>query len=187
MQGQLRRFLFQFRTPSHEESPFACLSWLVIRLVYDLLDDCFAFFQSHWSCLSDRAGPDRTRIRIPCGRETLLSKARSQRQVTDFIASDYILMILDQRDVFRPWSLGSLSCGVGDSLSFSQFIEAHAFNIRVVEEHVLVRAGINETETLVRQSLDRTFSHSSHFLKRDSATHSETTRSEQDFVARTTL
>jgi hypothetical protein len=52
------------RTPSHEESSFACLSWLVIRLVYDLSDDCFAFFQSHWSRLSDRAGPDRTRSRI---------------------------------------------------------------------------------------------------------------------------
>ncbi len=93
-------------------------------------------------------------------------------------------MVLDQRDVFRPWSLRPLSFGVRDALSFAQFIEAHALNVRIVEKHVLVRSGVNETETFVRQPLDRTFGHSSHFLKKDSATLSETTRSKKDYVAR---
>ena len=92
-------------------------------------------------------------------------------------------MVLDQPDVFRAWSLGSLSFGVRDALPFAQFIETHAFNVRIVEKHVLVRSGVNKTEAFVRKPLDRTFSHLSHFLKKDSATLSETTRSKKDYVA----
>ena len=91
-------------------------------------------------------------------------------------------MVLDQRDVLRPWSLGSLSFGIRDALTFSQVIEAHAYYVRMMEKNVLVRSGVNETKAFVRQPLDRTFSHTSYFPKIDSATLFETTRSKKDYV-----
>jgi hypothetical protein len=93
-------------------------------------------------------------------------------------------MVLDQRDVFRLRSLRSFSFGVRDALSFAQFLEAHTLKGRVVEEHILVRSDIDETETFVRQSLDRTLSHSSHFPNKKTLRRFPTTRPKQDSVAR---
>jgi hypothetical protein len=44
-------------------------------------------------------------------------------------------------------------------LTFAQVLEASTFYIRRVEEHVLVRSVLDESESLVRQPFDLTFSH----------------------------
>jgi hypothetical protein len=44
-------------------------------------------------------------------------------------------------------------------LGLLEFFEAHRFKARMVEKQVLISSGVDKTETPVRQSLDRTFSH----------------------------
>ena len=48
VRGQVKRFLVQLRSPFHEDSPFACLLQLMIRLIHKLLDNRFPLFKNHW-------------------------------------------------------------------------------------------------------------------------------------------
>ncbi len=41
------RFLFQLRTPFHEDTALACLLWFVIRFIHDLPDNRFVLLQNH--------------------------------------------------------------------------------------------------------------------------------------------
>ena len=53
VRGQVKRFLVQLRSPFHEDSPFACLLQLMIRLIDKLLDNRFPLFKNHWLFLPD--------------------------------------------------------------------------------------------------------------------------------------
>ncbi len=62
-------------------------------------------------------------------------------------------------DVFGSWALGTTAFGVGHALTFTKFIEAYAIKTRRVKKHVLAGAGVDESETFVRQPLNCTFRH----------------------------
>ena len=66
---------------------------------------------------------------------------------------------LDRLDVFRSWSLWSLSLIERHSLSFLEIVIAHPFEIRTVEKHVLTVPQVDETKTFVCQLFDCTFCH----------------------------
>lgn len=52
-----------------------------------------------------------------------------------------------------------MTFGERHPLAFLQVIVPNAFQIGHVEKHVFACSGVDESETLVRQSLNRTFSH----------------------------
>ncbi len=64
VRGQVKRFPGQLRPPFHEDSPFACLLQLMIRLIHKLLDNRFPLFKNHWLFLPDLGQLDRTRSRL---------------------------------------------------------------------------------------------------------------------------
>lgn len=66
---------------------------------------------------------------------------------------------LAQPDVLCSWTLWPLPRVVGDTLSFTKFFVAYPFKVGHVKEHVVACSSVDETETLVRQPLDRTFCH----------------------------
>ena len=68
----------------------------------------------------------------------------------------------DQLHVFGSWTLLSPSFGKRDSLAFLEFFVLNFFKTRMVEKQVLFRSGVDESEALVRQPLDRTFCHFVH-------------------------
>jgi len=68
-------------------------------------------------------------------------------------------------DVLGSRSLRSLPFRVGNSLAFLELFETDSLEVRRVEEQVIVGTGVNESETPVRQTLDRAFSHLSIALK----------------------
>ena len=68
--------------------------------------------------------------------------------------------LLDWPDVFGPRSFRTLPFGKRHALSFMEFFVSHPFEIRHVEEHVLAGACVDKSKALVRQPLNRTFSHS---------------------------
>ncbi len=68
----------------------------------------------------------------------------------------------DDFDVLGAGTLWSMACIEGHALSLLQLIERRAFDGRLVEEHVVVRPGIDESKALVGESLDCTFSHFFH-------------------------
>lgn len=81
---------------------------------------------------------------------------------------------LDGSNVFSAWTFGSTALCVRNSLTFLKFFECDALEIRHVEEHILARSGVNESEAPVCNSFDRAFCHSSQpsekvVLKRNSA------------------
>jgi hypothetical protein len=62
-------------------------------------------------------------------------------------------------DVFGIRSLRAASFRELNSLTFAEVIESHALEGRHVEEQVFARAHVDESKALVRQTLNRTFSH----------------------------
>jgi hypothetical protein len=65
----------------------------------------------------------------------------------------------DDLYVLGPRSLRSLAFVERNALPLLEVLEANTFDRRHVEEEVLPRPGLDESEALVRQSLDRSFSH----------------------------
>ncbi len=66
---------------------------------------------------------------------------------------------LDRLDVLGDWPLLPMSFGVRHLLSFLEFFECHPFEVRRVEEQVLVGPCVDKTKTSVRQPFDRAFCH----------------------------
>ena len=62
-------------------------------------------------------------------------------------------------DVLGSRTLRSLAFIERNALAFLELIEANAFKVRVVEEHVFARRRVDESEAFVRQLLDRAFCH----------------------------
>jgi hypothetical protein len=62
-------------------------------------------------------------------------------------------------NVFRTGTLRALSGIELNLLTLTEVVVGDALDARVVEEHVVSGAGINETETLVSKPLNRAFSH----------------------------
>jgi len=73
--------------------------------------------------------------------------------------------VLDGRHMFSARPFGSLSFGVGHLLSLAKLLEARPFNAGRVEKQILGFSGVDEAKALVRELLDRTFSHSKPFKK----------------------
>ena len=80
----------------------------------------------------------------------------------------------DWLDVFGCWSFWSSSFGELDSLSLLELFVLNSSKTRMVEEQILVRSNVDKSESLVRQSLDRAFSHLSNSSKSVSAALPET-------------
>jgi hypothetical protein len=80
----------------------------------------------------------------------------------------------DRFDVFGTRAFWSASFGELDSLSLVEFFVLNSFKTRMVEEQILVRSNVDKSESLVRQSLDRAFSHLSNSSKSVSAALPET-------------
>lgn len=74
-------------------------------------------------------------------------------------------IVLDGSHPFGAWPLWSPTFFVLHGLAFAKLVEARFLDIGRVEEHVLVRPRVDETKTLVRQSLNRTFSHQTHTFR----------------------
>ena len=75
----------------------------------------------------------------------------------------------DWPNVFGPRPLGAVSWIVRDALPLAETIEIRSFDIRHVKEHVLVRSGLDKSETLVRQPFDASLSHAITFHRNNSA------------------
>lgn len=82
-----------------------------------------------------------------------------QKKPTQSVGFFFVQSNSNRSDILGPWPLRSTSLGVGHSLSFLELLVAHSFEVGHVEEHVFAGSVIDETETLVRQLLDRAFSH----------------------------
>jgi len=67
---------------------------------------------------------------------------------------------LDRLHVLGPRSLRTLTLRERDPLSLPEVLETDAFASRHVEEEIVAGTGLNESEALVRQTLDSAFSHS---------------------------
>jgi len=67
--------------------------------------------------------------------------------------------VLDKCYLFGTGTLGTLTFNIGNSLTFTEFFEGSSFDVRTVEKHVLACASVNESKTLVSQTLDCTFRH----------------------------
>ena len=65
----------------------------------------------------------------------------------------------DKLDVLSSRTLWALSFGVRNSLPLAKLLVTHAFQTRLMEKHVLGCARVDKSEALVRQPLDRAFSH----------------------------
>jgi hypothetical protein len=75
----------------------------------------------------------------------------------------------DWPNVFGPRPFRAVSWIVRDALPLTETIEIRALDIRHVKEHVLVRSGLDKSETLVRQPFDASLSHAITFHKNNSA------------------
>jgi hypothetical protein len=67
---------------------------------------------------------------------------------------------VENADVLGARTLGAATFVVRDLLALAKILEPHALDGGHVEKHVRAGAVLDETETLVREPLDRTFSHS---------------------------
>ena len=74
-------------------------------------------------------------------------------------------LILEDANVLGARTLRTTALVEGHLLAFAELLEADAFDGRHVEEQVGARLVRDETETLVSETLDRTFSHAA-FLQR---------------------
>src|SRR4029078_3196984 len=66
---------------------------------------------------------------------------------------------LDDAHVLGARALRTAAFVVGHLLAFAQILVPTALDGRHVKEHVLARAVVDESETLIAQTLDRTFCH----------------------------
>jgi hypothetical protein len=66
---------------------------------------------------------------------------------------------LEGANSFCAGTLGAFAYLERDLLSLLELVETDALNGRHVEEHVLATACLDESKTLVSETLDRTFSH----------------------------
>ena len=71
----------------------------------------------------------------------------------------YVQTTSEGLDILGARSSGSRGRRVGHVLPFSKALVAHALHAGAVEKQVLVAASADESESLVRQSLDSTFCH----------------------------
>ena len=71
---------------------------------------------------------------------------------------------LDQFHVFGSWTFRALAFGERNALTFAKLLKAYAIKTRLVKEHVFASPRVNKSESFVRQSLDRAFSHFVRFL-----------------------
>src|SRR4051812_11683097 len=69
------------------------------------------------------------------------------------------LLLLRRLDVFRLRTFGPLAFGEGHFLALAKLVKTDADELRGVKKQILGRTGVNETETLVSQLFDRSFSH----------------------------
>ncbi len=65
----------------------------------------------------------------------------------------------DQSHVLGAGAFRAATFRVGHALSFLQFVKSNAIQIRHVKKHVLSSSAVDKTKSLVRQSLNRAFSH----------------------------
>ena len=77
-----------------------------------------------------------------------------------------VIQQLGRFDIFSARTFGAAAFGVCHPLAFSKLIEGGSHNIRRMKKHVLFGSGVNKSETLVRQPLDRTFCHCNQLLKK---------------------
>lgn len=82
---------------------------------------------------------------------------RACRCQTDTPQSSSVL--LRQLDVFGTRAFLSISFSECDFLSFPELIVGYANETGRVKEQVLASPNINESESFIRESFDRTFSH----------------------------
>src|SRR5262245_58734014 len=68
-------------------------------------------------------------------------------------------VVSDHAHVLGARALGALPDRERNPLPLLQLVVIDTFERRHVEEHVVTAAGADETKTLVRETLDRTFSH----------------------------
>jgi hypothetical protein len=80
-------------------------------------------------------------------------------KVIAFAAGPRVSQSLNWADVLCARTLWSDALRVADSLAFTEILEADAFQGGRVKEQVLARRVRDETETLIRKTLDRTFCH----------------------------
>lgn len=66
---------------------------------------------------------------------------------------------LERTHVFSARSLGTTADDVRYALSLTQLAKGNTLNAGHVEENVVARRGLDEAEALIRDSLDRSFSH----------------------------
>jgi hypothetical protein len=96
---------------------------------------------------------------LPSGGTQVLVFDKKSRRDSSASLSFGMSRRLDRFDILRPWSLWPTSFRVGHLLSLVESVEAHPFEVRIVEEHVLAVPRVNESKTFVRELLDRTFCH----------------------------
>lgn len=70
-----------------------------------------------------------------------------------------------ESDVLGARAFWTLANGESHRLAFAQLLEADAFEAGHVEEQILALAGVDESKTLVGESLDGTLCHSWSFLQ----------------------
>src|SRR5215831_10170263 len=69
------------------------------------------------------------------------------------------MALSDDLHVFGSRPFRSLTYFEGDALSLPEVLEPHTLDRRHVEEQVRPCSGLDEPETLIRQSLNRSFGH----------------------------
>mgnify|MGYP004099481843 CR=1 FL=1 len=84
--------------------------------------------------------------------------ARSRRKFVGFFDFE-LFQRSDQLHIFGTRTLRSTPFGERHLFAFSEVVVAHPFEARIVEEQIFVRSCVNKSEALVRQFLNRTFSH----------------------------
>jgi hypothetical protein len=89
--------------------------------------------------------------------EIIIGQSGSQ----DLVADDkrHVRAELYRRDVLRTGAFRTPAFRIRHLLAFMQFLETATLDARRVEEQVFVAPGADESESLVRQPLDRAFRH----------------------------
>jgi hypothetical protein len=67
--------------------------------------------------------------------------------------------VLGGFDVFGTGAFRSATFGVGDALSFTEFVVSYALEAGRVEKQVFAGSRVNKSKALVSESFDSTFSH----------------------------
>ena len=71
-------------------------------------------------------------------------------------------LYLERLDVLRTRSFRAVTGRVRNSLSLMKLFVPNSLEVRHVEKHVAFGSGVDETESLVCQPLNRTFCHQSY-------------------------